>query len=400
MHFIKKVFVIFLAVIFVLYPVYLPEARAQGKDAPEVAATPWPRTEQKDGVKLEMFQPQPELFEGNRLRVRAAVSVLPKGERETVFGAVWFEARVVTDRDERTVAIQDIQVADIRFPTAPEEKVEKLKAYLTKKLTTWKTVQISLDRLVASLAEAEVRVQQAKGLKTDPPKIVFVTEPTELVIIDGKPELRPVENSSLMKVINTVFLIVLEPQSKAYFLNLGKIWMTSPEMKGPWKLSETPPASVVALTPKPDPEAEKEAGEDEGIVPKVIVTIDAMEMITTNGEPKYQVLPNNDLLFMSNTDSSVFRELATQELYAQVSGRWFKSKSTDGPWTYIAPEALPKSFQNIPADSDIGDIRAFVPGTQEAKDAVLDAQIPQTQTVKRDATITVEYDGEPKFAPV
>jgi len=400
MHFIKKVFVILLAAVFVLDPVYLPETQAQGKDAPEVAATPWPRTEQKDGVKLEMFQPQPELFEGNRLRVRAAVSVLPKGEREPVFGAVWFEARVVTDRDERTVAIQDIQVADIRFPTAPEEKVAMLKAYLTERLTTWKAVQISLDRLVANLAEAEVRVQQAKGLKTDPPRIIFVTEPTELVIIDGEPELRPVENSSLMKVINTVFLIVLEPQSKAYFLNLGKIWMTSPEMKGQWKLSEKPPASVVALTPKPDPKAEKEAGEDEGIVPKVIVATDAVEMITTDGKPKYKVLPSNDLLFISNTDSSVFRELATQDLYAQISGRWFKSKSTDGPWTYVAPEALPKSFQNIPAASDVGDVRAFVPGTQEAKDAVLDAQIPQTQTVKRDATITVEYDGEPKFAPV
>ncbi|MBW1790204.1 MAG: hypothetical protein JRK53_26935, partial [Deltaproteobacteria bacterium] len=141
MHFIEKVFGIFLAATFVLYPVYLPEARAKGKDAPEVAANLfWPRTEQKDSVKLEMFQPQPELFEGNRLRVRAAVSVLPKGEKEPLFGAVWFEARVVTDRDERTVAIQDIQVADIRFPTAPEEKVEKLKAYLTERLTTWKTV--------------------------------------------------------------------------------------------------------------------------------------------------------------------------------------------------------------------------------------------------------------------
>ena len=50
MHFIEKFFVIFIAAIFVLAPVCLPEARAQGKDAPEVASAPWPRTEQKDGV--------------------------------------------------------------------------------------------------------------------------------------------------------------------------------------------------------------------------------------------------------------------------------------------------------------------------------------------------------------
>ncbi len=401
MHIIQRVFVIILAATFALDLPYIPVARAQETGPDAAPENPWPRTEEKNGAKLEMFQPQPELFEGNRLRVRAAVSIVLPGETEPQFGAVWFEARVVTDRDEREVSIQDIKVDDVRFPTAPEGSADKLKAYLTEKLKTWESAQISLDRLVASLGEAEVRVQQAKGLKTDPPKIIFVTEPTELVIIDGEPELRPVENSKVMKVINTVFFILLEPQSKAYFLNLGKIWMTAPEMKGPWKQSTNPPAEIVALTPKPDPEAEEEAGEDEGIVPRIIVTTEAVEMITTDGEPKYQVLPNKDLLFVSNTDSSVFRELATQEIYAQISGRWFKTRDLKkGPWTYVAPDALPKSFQAIPADSDVGDVRAFVPGTEEAKDAVLDAQIPQTQTVKRDETITVEYDGEPKFEPV
>jgi hypothetical protein len=41
-----------------------------------------------------------------------------------------------------------------------------------------------------------------------------------------------------------------------------------------------------------------------------------------------------------------------------------------------------------------------VAGTDEAREAVLDAQIPQTAAVKVDATTTVEYDGKPRFEPV
>ncbi|HEY7752018.1 MAG TPA: hypothetical protein VH917_06970, partial [Ignavibacteriaceae bacterium] len=54
-------------------------------------------------------------------------------------------------------------------------------------------------------------------------------------------------------------------------------------------------------------------------------------------------------------------------------------------------------FKNIPGDSDINNVLANVPGTQEAKDAILDTHIPQTSKVKRDTKIEVNYDGEPKF---
>ena len=35
-----------------------------------------------------------------------------------------------------------------------------------------------------------------------------------------------------------------------------------------------------------------------------------------------------------------------------------------------------------------------------ANEAILDAAIPQTAAIKRDATIQVSYDGEPQFEPV
>ena len=44
---------------------------------------------------------------------------------------------------------------------------------------------------------------------------------------------------------------------------------------------------------------------------------------------------------------------------------------------------------------------ASVAGTQAAKDALADAQVPQTAKVDRKkATTTVKYDGEPKFEKI
>jgi hypothetical protein len=62
---------------------------------------------------------------------------------------------------------------------------------------------------------------------------------------------------------------------------------------------------------------------------------------------------------------------------------------------------LPKSFSEIPAESELGGLRTSVAGTDEANEAVMDTQIPQTAAVKRSGTtITVDYDGEPKFEPI
>ena len=62
---------------------------------------------------------------------------------------------------------------------------------------------------------------------------------------------------------------------------------------------------------------------------------------------------------------------------------------------------LSEDFAKIPEDSEMAMVRYAVPGTEEASEAVLDAQMPQTAVVDRNkASLTVEYDGEPKFEAV
>jgi len=64
---------------------------------------------------------------------------------------------------------------------------------------------------------------------------------------------------------------------------------------------------------------------------------------------------------------------------------------------------LPDAFARIPGDDEVADVRASVPGTLEARRAVLEAQLPQSKTVKAGAApaIAVAYaGGEPKFEPI
>ncbi len=59
----------------------------------------WPREIVTPEATITIYQPQLEEFEGNKLASRFAASVQSPKMKEPVFGAVWVEARVETDRD-------------------------------------------------------------------------------------------------------------------------------------------------------------------------------------------------------------------------------------------------------------------------------------------------------------
>src|SRR5262249_46404262 len=91
----------------------------------------------------------------------------------------------------------------------------------------------------------------------------------------------------------------------------------------------------------------------------------------------------------------------SQRTFLLLSGRWFGSKSLEGPWEYVKPDTLPADFAKIPEPSPKGKVLSSVAGTPQAEEAVLDSQVPQTAAVKRkDAKTKVTYDGEPQFKTI
>lgn len=370
----------------------------------------WPRefTTPK-GNTIVMYQPQAETFQGDRATGRAAVSFLKKGEAAPKFGVIFFSARVSVDRDTRLVSVLDMKVSRVRFPAITPEGEKKFTDNLEAEVPKWDLV-FSYDRLLENVKVAQREKKSAEGLKHDPPKIVFAEEPSVLLSYDGEPVFREVEGAPVKVAVNTSLLVVNDTRSGRYYLSGGKKWWyEAAGPLGPWRSAGGPPADIAEFAAKAQAEQKKEAqdqpGDDgtEGAAPpRVVVATEATELVVTEGKPAFKPIAGTDgnLLAVDNTEGDVLLDVAKQDYYVLLSGRWFKGKSLapGGAWTYVAPDALPDSFAKIPPESDSGDVRAAVAGTDEAEDAVLDAQIPQTTAVKRaEATLRVQWDGEPKF---
>jgi hypothetical protein len=358
----------------------------------------WPREITDLRGTVIVYQPQLDSFKNNDLEGRAAVSVTLKDSNEPVFGAIWFKARLDTDLNTRTASISDLQIPRVRFPDATPEQENKLAEFLESEIPKWDLI-ISLERLEATLDLAEREQIAAENLRNDPPKIMVVTEPAVLVFIDGDPQLRDIEKTSLQRIVNTPFLIALDTKTKDYYLDGGESWMTAKDVIGPWKETKQVPKEVQALRQTSEKD---EAKAEDKRVPKVFVATEPSELIVIDGKPEFASVAENEILYVTNTDSDVLMEVASQQYFILIAGRWYASKSLfDGPWAYVPADELPNSFANISPESDIGYILAHVAGTEQSQEAVMDAQIPQTSAVRRDdKSLQVEFDGQPKFEKI
>ncbi|MGA7991174.1 MAG: carbohydrate-binding family V/XII, partial [Thermoanaerobaculia bacterium] len=384
-----------------------------GQARAQAGVSDWPREfTTPRGHTIVLYQPQAETFRGDRLTGRAAVSFTKKGAAAPKFGVVFFGARVSVDRDARQVSVLDMKVSRVRFPGITPENERKFTESLESEVPKWDLV-FSYDRLLESVKVAEREKRSAEGLKHDPPQILFAQEPSVLLLFDGEPGFREVEGAPVRVAVNASFFLVNDTRSGRYYLSGGKNWWyEAANPLGPWRTIGGPPADIAQFAARAQAEQKKEdtdaAGDDgteASAPPKIVVATEPTELVVTEGKPSLKPVAGTDgsLLAVENTEGDVLLDVARQDFYVLLAGRWFRGKSlaSGAGWAYVAPDALPESFAKIPPDSDSGDVRAAVAGTDEAEEAVLDAQIPQTTAVRRaDATLDVKWDGAPKFIPV
>lgn len=358
----------------------------------------WPRIIETPEAKIVIYQPQLEDFSGNRLFCRLAASVQGPELKTPEFGAVWMEARLETQRDERTAHLVAIENVESRFPSATPESEEWFADVLKREIPKWNIV-LSTDQLIAGLEVEQDRLKTEQALNNAPPKILYVNKPASLVLVDGEPILKPIGKTELMAVVNTPFPMVFRKTDKTYYLIGKETWYRSKEVSGQWQETSDPPADVAALEREASEDKEAESTVTAGMV--VLGATEPTELLSIDGDPRFIPFPGNNVMYVENTNNNLLYEVDTGKYYLLLSGRWYQSKKLDGSWSYVSPYELPEAFADIPADSEKGDLRASVPGTDEARDAVLDAQIPETAVVNRsEAKLTVEYDGKPQFNPI
>jgi len=206
-----------------------------------------------------------------------------------------------------------------------------------------------------------------------------------------------------MFAINTNWPFFYDTVDQKYFLLDQDSWLTATDTKGPWTPAPTLPDSLASL---PDDENWADVrshvpGKKFDTVPSVFVTTKPTELILTDGDPTYTPIPGTRLLSVGNSNCALFRDTADNKFYFLAAGRWFRATSLEGPWS-AASDDLPADFAKIPDDNADAFVKASVPGTQDAKDAVMLASVPTTNTVDlaNPVTVSVEYHGDPQFKDI
>src|SRR5450432_3602210 len=356
----------------------------------------WPKLIPSEGYTIKIYQPQIEYYQGNTLKTRGAFSILKSGAADPVFGALWTNSTLRADRANRTAVLVKIKIEQIKFAgDSNKANVEKLKAVLEREIPKWDMV-LSLDQLETSIEmDGRNTNDESQSLSTSPPKIIYANKPSTLVLIEGDPKVKQNADMGVDMVLNTPFTIA--KIKDLYYLNGSGKWYTSKEIAGPWKYVKSIPKVLDKLNSAIKENDKKEdvpvaSDSEASVIPEIIVSTEPAELIQSNGEADFAAIKGTGLLYMTNSNNDVFMNTADQQYYVLLSGRWYVSASLKGPWTYRSSDKLPADFAKIPVGSPKDDVLSSVAGTDQAQDAVMDAQIPQTAKV--------DYNGEPQFKAI
>ena len=363
----------------------------------------WPRVFKQGSQQLTVYQPQVDYWHGyTNIHFRCAIAVKGVLKQER-FGVAEIDAVTVTDQAARFVALVPTQ-RDIRFANCTDAELSALRRAVDELKPLGQATTLSLDRVIAYLNPTQQSTQPPVALNLDPPKIFYSRQPAILVTILGEPQFRPVETNrtDLMFAINTNWDLFYDTASQRYFLLNQDNWLAAPAVNGPWTPAQDLPPSLYSL-PAHDNWAnvrQNLPGKRAKVVPVVFVSTQPAELIVTQGDPSYGPISGTRLMRVVDSDSVLFLNSGDGKFYFLVAGRWFRAASLDGAWS-AASSDLPADFARIPDSDPAAFVKASVPGTREAKDAVLLASVPTTTTINvTNVTVNVTYNGAPQFVTI
>ena len=362
----------------------------------------WPRQITKPQGTLVYYQPQVDNWNNfQELDWREAITITPAGGKEIV-GAVTVHGLTSVNSESQMVLISNLQIKNTYFPSLSPTDAASMDQLVRTFVPP--TVWISMQRLVSCVPKPATAPSGVQ-LNNDPPQIFVSYHPAILLGIEGEPQLAEIPHTKLKYVFNTNWPLFLDKAGN-YFLLVGNRWLESQSLQGPWsaatklsnemdKIVDDPQwASLKSFIPPPPSSG--------SVVPAVFYSTVPSVVILLDGQPVYSPIQGTQLVYAANTDSYLFVYSPTNQFYYMTAGRWFTASSLQGPWSF-ANSNLPADFAHIPPGSPAGQVLSSVPGTEEAKDAVMIAQVPTSITVNAAAAAAkanVSYDGAPQFVPI
>lgn len=372
------------------------------------SADPWPKSSVVGGATYTLYQPQLEKWDGFNFVGHAALSVQPSGAQQPIFGAMNFTATTEVNKVTRMVHFENLKITQVTFPSAQSQAAAYQQAFQS--ALNGKEGDVPLDRLETALAIQKAQASQ-RGVKVlNPvPRFVFTQQPAVLVRVQGQPVWGPVKGSAMRRLMNTRPLVLMDATGTVY-LHVLDGWVQAGSLNGPWTVSTTLPPDADSIATQlssqhlvdllqPPPNTQN-APSLKTTVPQVYVATGPTELIVFQGAPEWTAA-TPDLQYVSNTTGNVFKDLIDQNYYVLVTGRWFRARDLSGPWSFVMARALPAEFAAIPDDSPKENVKACIPGTAQAQEALIANSIPHTATVTPgQVTFQPQIQGTPNLVPI
>ncbi len=378
-------------------------AQAVPPPRPAAAAADWPHTVNVGDAVVTVYQPQAIAWPGKtELNARTAISVAPPG-KPPVLGTLDFTAATRADFTTRTVQLSDFRLTASRFPSLDTEQAGRFDARAKEFLAALPPRAVPLDTVLLGLKDSG-EAPRAVATDNTPPTIFVSARPASLVVFDGEPVMAPVGGTHLTYAVNTNWDVLYDADTAVWFLLNNGAWYSAPAATGPWAPAAALPPSFNAIPGDANFADIRRHVPGLKVAPNAAATIfvstTPAEIIVTAGPPAFTPVPGTALQRVSNTGATLFRDTSNGKFYFLTSGRWFSAATLDGPWTFATPD-LPADFARIPPDGADAAVLASVPGTAQAQQAVMEAQVPRQATLRRDAAAPeIAYVGAPEFKPI
>jgi hypothetical protein len=327
------------------------------------------------------------------------VEVRLKPDERPRIGSAYVQARTAIDFEQRTVRISGQEVLETRFSSADDSgEVRNLVSRAFRGRESVVPLDILL-RLLPDDFEIPETNRAVSKLNFTAPDILVSGTPLKLLSIDKEPVRAEVNGTRLEWVVNTNWnVFYYRPDSQWYVLN-GDTWQLNNYLSnGGWITVDKLPDDFdrLALDDRwKDVHRALPARKPDTEPTPFVISLQATELVLIDGAPQLEPVAQTGISFVSNTESDLFR--FGEQWYFLVSGRWFESEALDGEWKNT--EKLPDAFSTIPSDHARGHVLYSVPGTRQARLALIEAAIPRPVTVPRDAgeELRVTWVGEPNF---
>ncbi|MGZ5135002.1 MAG: hypothetical protein ACXWCG_07625, partial [Flavitalea sp.] len=364
----------------------------------------FPRQLTNEGSVLTMYQPQVESWEKyKKLDFRYAFSLKPNQGKE-VLGVLYGNADTDANMETHRVLINNMSVSKINFPSLDDDSGKKMEVIVRSFFPPDRSLVMSIEQVVACTPKKDSA--KTVNVINNPPVIFSSKKPTILLALEGSPVKAAASKENIESVVNANYPLFFDVPDSSWYLYDGLEWQKSKEPAGPWKFTSSLPTSLMNLVKDSNWSALQgtipAVAKPDKKMPQVFYSEKVAELILFEGEPVYKTISGTSLKYATNTYSDIFFCNSDKQYYYVTSGRWFRSNSLNGPWTYATPD-LPADFFKIPESSPAAAILPFVPGTEQAKDAVMIAQIPTTIQVngaEAAKQVNITYSGEPVFKPI